>query len=355
MRLRPLLIFAGFLAATVAGVGALSFWDRGNTTRLEQEHALQLARQIAAQTDGLLLTARTEHKVPDPLGWALRHMALGVEPKPARVNLWQATPPYPPSGEVWSLDRKSGTLVFYKILLSDKKLGIRVDVPIAFQGFLGQRSRALSDLAHGALLLLLLGAIYLPWRLRRGAVVEREIRKQIQKWVPDARSTLMDTGSRLKEFLKQTQTVIDSGHDSSLKLVEVLGQIQGDAENIRTALASIQSSAAATARAETLSLSLAVAARKFGPNAKTYADLTVELHRVIKAINKQHQKILGSLSTLETSVLPILESAAESVEANHQADELAQSLNDQVKTITEGLLREAKLIQELKARADKAA
>src|SRR5688572_15947745 len=119
-----------------------------------EEKALQWARQIATQAEGMVFEARKRREM-NPIGWAVNLLSQGVEPRVMKVSSYQTEEIK--DLESFELDSKEGIFEYRRIFFPEERSGVRIQIRTGRPAFLAVSGNLSADFA----LLLLFGMAYL--------------------------------------------------------------------------------------------------------------------------------------------------------------------------------------------------
>lgn len=156
------------LLASVAFTAGAYFFDRAQNQNHDADEALRWAKQVASQVEGMAFLARAEGdskggKIKDPLGHSIDILTQGQMPRAMRLSKIQVEDQNNP--EIYVVEENLTTarnewasspsvLKFRKLVLPEEGLGVLVQIPLPFRGFLGARVRWHQDAFIAGLCLL---------------------------------------------------------------------------------------------------------------------------------------------------------------------------------------------------------
>lgn len=141
--------------ASVVFTTAVYFFDRAQNQNHDADEALRWAKQVASQVEGMSFLARAEGdgkggKIKDPLGHSIDILTQGQMPRAMRLSKIPVEDQNQP--ELFAIEENLSTgrsewaasprvLKFRKLILAEEGLGVLVQIPLPFRGFLGARVR----------------------------------------------------------------------------------------------------------------------------------------------------------------------------------------------------------------------
>jgi hypothetical protein len=306
---------------------------------------LQWARQVVSQVESMSLKGR-ENGEKDPITWAVGYLAQGVEPRLVHVNKIQLAD-NSPTTESYTLDRSSGLFDYTKILSPEDGAGIHVQLNLGYTGFLGAKSILASDLlALGLLLFSFTMTFFLTSRLF-GFDDTYRIRVLVSTWVGGAKSQLTRLSVHIREMVRQSQ-----------RLAACAGKARDLVGNLRTSIHSglnevhesrqwFRDAEATAHRADGLALSVVIEANRMGQDAKPIADMATELHHCIEKMRALNKKSAALVARLEKKVEPWTRDVDQAFHAFDDVKDATDILSRHIRSTTETLIGQAKLIQSL--------
>jgi len=139
-RIAPLVLFAVVAAGITAGVQE---FDRIRANARLSDFGLHTARQIAAQAEGLVLNAKVRAE-KDPIHWAVKFLAQGVEPRTIQISKHRGQVGVPSESYVFLPD---GWFDYTKVSQPENGAGIRVRLNLGYRGFLDSRTTFGNDIS----------------------------------------------------------------------------------------------------------------------------------------------------------------------------------------------------------------
>ncbi|MGZ3688348.1 MAG: hypothetical protein ACXWPM_01615 [Bdellovibrionota bacterium] len=205
---RDLTIVAFMIAGTLTALAAI--WDGAATRQHDREEALALSRQIASQAEGLALQARERGTEADPIHWAVELLSQSPEPRVIQLSDFQGFPGGT-GAEDFRLDVREHVFEYTRTLTPEDGKGIRLQLRTGYRGFLGTRHVLTNDLV----IALFFAATYvLIWfagrRYFHGLEPAESTHSRgpnIGLWLNGAKAILTSLGIRIRETIRQAQTI----------------------------------------------------------------------------------------------------------------------------------------------------
>ena len=336
-----------FCAAVSLAVTAVAVtWDISQISARQLQEGLQWARQVASQTEGLTLQAREEGR-RDPVGWAAGHLAQGIEPRRmiamrvVNVDLDAQAP------ESFELDRLGGTFDYNKLILPEEGTGIRVHLSLGYVGFLG----AASPFANDLLALLFFCGCYVIAFFSTGRLFGFDdtgrIRKYVLSWVGGAKAQLTQLGVHIREMVRQSQRLAVSSGRARQQVSDLRAGIHAGLAQAHDSHKIFDDAEAAAALAEALMRRALAEAQSAGRDPKRMAELMAEIQRCVGILRDTSRKGQLLVHTIEKSIEPWATDADLAFHAFDEVKEATDSLSHHIRSTTETLIGQAKLIQSL--------
>lgn len=334
---------------TLTGV-AYQLSDRYHTAHQTQA-GLNWARQVAGQADVLSLNAR-EAAGEEPLGWAVSVLAQGVDPRPVRIfkiDAGSATA----QTETYQLDRNTGAFDYSKILMPEKGRGVRILLQLGYVGFLGARSRIVSDLLTLGFCGLCYLSIYFLIVWKFGMAGERRLRAILSGWVAQAKVVLGQFGAHIRELIRGEQALVKNAgecRDLLLGLEERLaneGRALEDLKKNQHALSQLGQ------RAEALALSAVIEAARLGPAGKRLAEISEEVHRIVQRQRELAVSDESAAEALSAGLVSCAEEARTATEIAQTVLAASQAITGEVRQTTDVVMEQAKMMKTLSAQLDR--
>jgi hypothetical protein len=314
--------------------------------------ALKLARQVASQAEGMVLKAR-ESGEKDPVGWVVSYLAQGVEPRLMRVSRVRAEDAQ--NIESYAMDRDGGTFEYTRILMPENGTGVHIQISQSYVGFLGAQSTLASDFLAFAFFAICLGLSFLGTGRYFGFDDTGRLRRLVAQWVASAKAQLTRHGSHIREMVRESQRLAVSSARARDHVTELRAQIHASINGLHDSRSFYQEGESIAARAESLALNMAIEANRLGGDARRIADMATELHRSIQALHAVNRKGQALVQSVERQVEPWAMDADLAFHAFDEVRDATQLLGTHIRSTTESLLTQAKLIQGLNRELDPAA
>jgi hypothetical protein len=342
-RLMQLGLCAVLATAVTAVTAALDLQRSG----VQQTQAgLAWARQVASQAEGMSLRAR-ENGERDPIDWAVNYLSQGVEPRLVRISPAHVLDSSAQNTESYQLSRERGIFDYTRIFSPEDGTGVHIQLTMGYLGFFGARSA----LANDFLVALFFGLCFAIAFLRTGRYFgfddARYLRLLVSQWVSGAKAQLTRHGAHIREMVRQSQRLA-AGAGRSRGLVEGLrSRIHEGLTELHGSREFYREGENIAARAEQLALNIAIEANRLGGDARRIADMASELHRRIQALHGVNRKGQALVQSLERRIEPWTTDADLAYHAFDEVRDATQLLGQHIRSTTESLLGQARLIQGL--------
>lgn len=334
-----------FSAALLVTVGAYAL-DSQRAGVQQTMAGLQWARQVATQAEGMVLKAR-EQGERDPIAWAVNYLAQGVEPRVVLVSRVRAQAAEGESLETesYSLDRAIGHFDYTRIFNQEDGAGIRIQLSLGYVGFLGARSELASDFLTVSLLSLLFAIAFFRTGRYFGFDDTRHVRALVGQWVSGAKAQLTRHGSHVREMVRQSQRLAVSSGRSRTLVGDLREKIHAGLTELHDSRDFYKEGERIATRAETLALNMAIEANRLGGDARRIAVMATELHRSLQALHAVNRKGQALVQSLEIKVEPWATDADLAFHAFDDVKHATELLGQHIRSTTESLLDQARLIQ----------
>ena len=142
MTLKGFFRFIGCLGLAAGVTTGIYLVDAEQWNLYQSRSALNWARQISAQAEGMAFSARQKGEA-DPIGWAVNFLTQGNEPRIMKVKkVILADDEADENSQISS----PKTFTYTKLFTAEDKTGIRVEIALDYVGFLGAKTRIANDL-----------------------------------------------------------------------------------------------------------------------------------------------------------------------------------------------------------------
>lgn len=345
---QALQIVGCFLVSLLATWGAFS-WSAGYYQRHETAVGLNWAHQISTQIDLLSLQAGERGAGGrDGLSWAVSVYSQGEEPRISRVyKIETGAGTQSAQAESYRFDPETGVFDYSKILSPESGKGIRLQLQLGYTGFLGSRSKTVNDaLTMGLFSLVYLFLFFVTvWKF--GLAGEKKLKILLGRWFEQARVILNQFGTHVRELLRGEKVLTASAAECNAILTTLDAALKAELEELARLRGNLEEMAKLNAKADTLALSAAIEAARFGPQGKRVGEIIAELHKLI-----QVKKDLDSRCVpLSQGIDARLSGCANDV---YSASQIAQRLfgatkeiNARVRDTTGVVMDQARLMKEL--------
>ena len=352
MRLRAYLklllitMFAGGLA------GAAWWVDHSVSMHRAEEVSLRWARQIGAQAESLMTTARERHEL-DPLRWAVTVLSQGTENRAYRISRVQAVEN---GTEKSSFDPQTGTLEWTRVMIAESGAAVRVQIPGEYLGFLGARGKLQNDLQLIALFMLCWMGLWAMASMLGPSVSapgvsatksDPALKDKVLTFVREAKALLTQLGLNIREMLKQAQHLAKSASKSREVVGNLRQRIHSGIEEMRDARSALKEAEQAITQAEVNALNLVIEAARLGDTGRHLSTMVEDFHRTIRKVRTLTQKGEGAVGRLELQIEPWATDADEAYHSYDAVFEATQNMDEHIRKTTESLIGQAKLIQSM--------
>ena len=339
------IITSFILAGTVTA--AVFHIDRERVRFHETVEALQWAKQIAAETDGMAFAARAKGET-DPIGWATGLLAQGVEPRIMQVTKIHLdyTPETP---EIFETKLEEQVFEFSKVLTPEDGMGVKIKIRLDYPGFLGTHTRLESDIRLAALFTM---SFFLAFFSTSGVFgLARKgdpfLKPLVLAWASEAKSLLTQLGMHIREMVREATLLTRAVGKSRDTVSSLRENIHARINEIHQARKVFSDAKALTAEAEKTALSIAIEANRLGPDGNRVAELAQSLHSAVKRLLQINQSAETSIIRVQQELEPWATDADVSFHAYDDVFRASESLNASIRKTTQALLGQAKLIQNL--------
>ncbi len=342
LRLRRILI-ANLSAALLTA--ALGWGDLFLARRTHQETGLRLGRQVAAQAESLIYQAK-ELRDKDPIGWAVGRLSQGMEPRIIQLTRYkQIQGNHLDHSETFSLQSDHQTFEYTKTILTDLGLGVRILVNLGYTGFLGTVSPLASDLT----LLLVYGISLLIAHLGLGAyfgfTTDGRLDSVLWNWIRKSKPHVVRLAGHLRELVRQAQRLAISSGRSRDAITQLKSGLAAGILYIDENQEIFEEAEEAAARAEGLSLSLAIEADRMRPEDSRISDLVTDLHACIAEMRECMRRAQSLVEGTQKNLEPCTNQVDEAFRAFDEVRDASLSLDIHI-TSTTTAIREH--VQDLK-------
>lgn len=344
-----------FLAPSLCALGALAITasvfllDRQRSGVLDAAAALRWARQVASHAEGLAFQARTQEE-SDPVGWAANLLNQGQEPRAVRVLKTQIEGSQ--AQESFFVDHANSALEYVKRLSAEDSMGIRVQVPIPYSGFLGTRSRLASDVSVLGFFALLLGLLLASWRAiavsrgrTRDLTQNERLRSGVADWIPRAKKLLTQLGIHVREMVREARNLAESTAHSRDKVIDLREKMRAGVQDTHESVLSLKEAEQASMRIKVLTLrTLEEVSKEDGdPRAvkrslELIRDLSIQAHRGAQTGG-------AAVGRLEVAVKPWLSQVEEACTAFEDTSRAGLALDGHIRKSTETITQHANQLQ----------
>ena len=235
--MKPLLRITLSIVLAVASTAGVYFWDQSRNSTYQINEALQWARQIAVQAEGLAIEGRSVGQ-PDPAAWAIGFLSQAVEPRTMRISKFKR----PLGTQIEFYRTENGIFDYGKVAQPENGEGFRVRIPLAFRGFLGARSKAESDLALLLLFLCFLTPIsILVLRLSPDSNTKVLAGCLVPEWLKESELTIMGLGVALRDLVKDAHGLAAhtvKSREQFIFMLENLSEVREALKSVRLAVCS---------------------------------------------------------------------------------------------------------------------
>ena len=332
-------------AALAATLGAVAL-DAQRSGVHQATAGLNWARQIASQVEGLSFKARDTGEA-DPLGFAVNYLAQGVEPRLIHITRLTNSDASAQNTETYLLDRAVGTFDYSRILTPETGAGVRIQLVLGYNGFLGAKSPLASDGLAAAFFAFCFGISFFLTSRLFGFSDSTRIRALVTEWVGGAKSHLTRLSVHVREMVRQSQRLAASSGKSRGLVGELRDKIHDGINGLRDGRQFYQDGESIAARAESLALNAAIEANRIGGDARRIADMATELHRCIQSLRAVNRKGQALVQSFERHIEPWATDADIAYHAFDDVKDATEHLSRHIRSTTETLLGQARLIQSL--------
>jgi hypothetical protein len=249
--------------------------------------------------------------------------------------------------ESYSLDRAAGLFDYTRIFTPEEGAGVHIQLTLGYTGFLGSRSVLASDFLTLVVLGLLFSIAFLVTGRFFGFDDTQRIRARVSLWVGGAKAQLTQHGVHIREMVRQSQRLAACTGRSRELVRELRSKIHGGLTELHESREFYKEGETIAARAETLALNMAIEANRLGGDARRIADMATELHRRIQALHSVNRKGQSLIQRLERRIEPWSTDADLTFHAFDDVKDATDLLSRHIRSTTESLMGQAKLIQGL--------
>jgi hypothetical protein len=309
---------------------------------------LRWARQVATQAEGMVFKAREDgHR--DAIGWVVGYLSQGVEPRLVHVTRAQAndSDSDSQSSETYSRDRGAGLFEYTRILTPENGAGIHVQIVQGYTGFLGAQSALASDFLTLVLFSLVFAVLFLRTGRYFGFDDARRLRLLVTAWVSGARAQVTRHGSHVRDMVREAQRLAVCTGRARHHVHELRENIHAGLNELHESRDFYKEGENIASRAETLALNMAIEANRLGGEARRIADMATELHRRLQALHAVNRKGQALVQRIERRIEPWATDADLAFHAFDDVKDATQLLGTHIRSTTESLLSQAKMIQGL--------
>jgi len=294
---------------------ALYLFDSYKTNSSIVSHNLLLARQIAAQAEGLAYFAR-HNQERDPFGWAVNHLLQGQEPRLIKLARIRASSNS--KKESHNLDKKNQTFEYLKIVAPENHIALKIRIRTDYQGFIGTKTRAGSDAVFGLIFFTILALCWLSF----SAKIDHALKAKLSMWMKKTNELTIKFGVHLRELMRETKNLAEAvtkSRNAVFKSDRTLNEVKASIDEKISATTEITQT---MQKAEVFALNLIIDASRFGEQAKSFKIAAEQLYRLILNIKK-----LGLIECMSLKPLNAdLERALKELEsAKHNFEDVNQS------------------------------
>lgn len=336
-----MLISGGLAIAAMLTAGAY-FWNVGAAEEAQRESLTHLARQVSSQVENLALVARQRGE-RDPYVWAAERLAQAPEPRVMRVSASRGEPGA--LSEALESTADPLVLAYTRVLSAQDGMGVKVLLARSYVGFLGATTRAGSDLGVALCFLLIFWSLCGPVVLRKPQSDSSDVKEMTRIWLRDAKGILAELGVHIREMIRSAHSLTLAAAKSHSSVDELRSRVHGEIEEVRQLRRALKETIETAKKAEVVALNLVIEATRMGEQGGRVAEMTPELHQLVKSVYKQAEGSDLAALDLERRLEPM---ATDADVAYHAFDELFQTtrgMDGQIRKTTEQLISQAKLIQ----------
>ncbi len=328
-----------YVPAVIAAVTTLCVYgaDRFRARSHQTSYSLQLARQIASQTEALTLSGRQKN-VADPLGWAIRHLTQGVEPRVLKIVRDKV------DGETYRLSSGDGVFEYRKNIQTEAQSGVRIQIRTDYRGFFGAHSRLASDFL-AVLFFLAVGAI--SWYARELAS-RKKIRPAIEAWIAGAKTALLELGGSIRNLIREAHLITQATAQSRQAVTQVRNRIHGGIKSARSTSTNLSQLQLTALQAEVTALNLVVSAAAMGQGSRHVSGMAEELHEHIKQLKRLSELCEQSIQDFERELEPIATDADIAFHSFEQVFTATGGMDAHISQTSQSLLKQAQQMQSLR-------
>lgn len=357
-------------------ITAAAYLADGKQNEIRQTlSALQWARQIASQAEGMSVAARHQGQ-EDPMGWAIGFLGQGVEPRVMRIFKHQDLPGE--AREEHRIDAEASQFIYTRIFTPEDGLGVRIQIQLDYLGVFGAKTKLANDLYLAALFFIsfallslatgrfvaepaaepasTFGLLEAELSQPPAAKPDAGLRGKVLAWVGRARGTLNELGVHIREMVRDATQIATAAGRSQQAVAELREKIHAELTLLRAKVKSSRRSDAASAKAEVLALNLMIEAAKVGEDGSQLAEMAGELHRHILKMKQSAAEARSELAQLEQRIEPWATDADQAIHAFEGLFKSTQKMDGSIRKTTEALLDQARSIKDfntdLSAEAD---
>jgi hypothetical protein len=331
--------------AILLTIGAVALdWQRSGVQQATS--GLSLARQVASQAEGMTLRAR-EIGEKDPVAWAVNYLAQGVEPRVVRISRARLHDSSAENTENYSLDRDTGSFEYTRFFTTENGTGVRILLSLGYVGFLGTKSPLANDSMAFIFFLITFGILFLRTGRYFGFNDTYPLRVLVSDWVRGSKAQLTRLGVHIREMVRQSQRLAASSGRSRQLVGELRGKIHEGINELHGSRQFYQEGESIAARAEGLALNAAIEANRLGGDARRIADMATELHRCIQQLRTVNRKGQALVQRVEKQIEPWATDSDLAFHAFDDVKEATETLSRHIRSTTETLVGQAKLIRDL--------
>ncbi len=338
------------LALALSVTAVVRYFDVEARWKAAEESALRVARQVASQTDGLILVGM-EKGEGDAVRWAAQVLTQGVEPRIFKVSKiqFEAGQAPLPGASNHRLDRGALQFEYTALARQSESTGFKVAMRLEPVGFLGTRSRLEGDLTTAVFFAVFSGLFFfltqaLARKDEEGGLFK--IMKLADTFTTQARSGLMELGTGLRDSLRQAQALANAAGKSRVHVVSLRERVHKGLRGVQEMRAPSKELLVKGQHAETVALNLVIEATRVGEKGKGLGAMAEELYRHVQELRKFGASADELSAALEQDLQPMVTDADQAYTSFEDLPKTIIQINRNVNKSMEAMVAQAQLIQE---------
>lgn len=264
------------------------------------------------------------------------------------------------------VDRRAGYFELERIVIPEEGAGIRFQVDLPPEGYLGIQSKLGEDFA----ILLTAGlfcfvSFFFISRKRFKALepvmpAQNSPKEQVSlnapapvsgAWLDQAKALLSEAGKSIREIIKAAHDLTVAAATTREWIEKSRSRLHVQIDSLGTCKDRINEVVANTTQAEAYSLNLVIEANRMGERGAQIGAQAQKLHEVSQNIRRRTEEMQAIVNQVERTLEPMVMDADQAANSFESVFEVARRLDDPIKKTGETLLSQAKWIQEARKSA----